>query len=96
MDYLRKVGGSKEAAKELKLFELEQFPHRTLHAVSPTRSMKRTSLCNRASSGWGACSRFSARLGYYGAYVYVIYRTVTGALTLGSTDLYHHRHHAGQ
>ena len=28
MDYLRQVGGSKEAAKELKLFNLQRLPHR--------------------------------------------------------------------
>ena len=78
MDYLRQVAGSREGAKELKLFNLSDYLTNRFTKLSPRRSTKRM-LTSRARSWWpAACSAIIATLGYYGAYAFVIWRAVTG------------------
>ena len=73
MDYLRIVGGSKESAKELKLFGLAP---NALHAENVGLAKRRL---------WvGAAFTLLGALGYYGSYAFVIYKTVTGTLDIGT------------
>jgi ATP-binding cassette subfamily B protein len=86
LDYLRILGGSKEAAKELKLFRLSEFLTKRFTKLSDEIYEENVSLSRRKLIA-GALLSVIGTLGYYSAYLYVIWRTVTGALTLGSLTL---------
>ena len=86
MDYLRQVGGSKEAAKELKLFNLSEYLTNRFSALSQTIYEQNVAL-NRRRLFWGGVLAIVGQLGYYGAYAYSIYRTITGHYTLGDLTL---------
>ena len=83
LDYLRVLGGSKEAAKELKLFGLSKFLTDRFTRLSDLVYEENVALSRRKLIAGGLLSIVGS-LGYYSAYVYVIWRTVTGALTIGS------------
>ncbi len=83
LDYLRVLGGSKEAAKELKLFGLSKFLTERFTRLSDQVYEENVELSRRKLIAGGLLSILGS-LGYYSAYVYVIWRTVTGALTIGS------------
>jgi len=86
MDYLRQVGGSKEAAKELKLFNLSEYLTNRFSALSQTIYEQNVAL-NRRRLFWGGVLAIVGQLGYYGAYAYSIYRTITGHYTIGDLTL---------
>ena len=83
LDYLRVLGGSKEAAKELKLFGLSKFLTERFTRLSDEVYEENVALSKRKLIAGGFLSIIGS-LGYYSAYVYVIWRTVMGALTIGS------------
>ena len=82
LDYLRQVGGSKEAAKELKLFGLSQFLTQRFTKLSDGIYEENVALSRRKLIA-GAFLSVIAFAGYYSAYVFVIWRTVTGAFSIG-------------
>ncbi|HUI84712.1 MAG TPA: ABC transporter ATP-binding protein [Candidatus Binatia bacterium] len=86
LDYLRVLGGSKEAAKELKLFGLSKFLTERFTRLSDQVYEENVELSKRKLVA-GALLSIIGSLGYYSAYVYVIWRTVTGALTIGTLYL---------
>ena len=83
LDYLRILGGSKEAAKELKLFGLSKFLTKRFTRLSDEVYEENVALSKRKLIA-GAFLSIIGSLGYYSAYVYVIWRTVMGALSIGS------------
>jgi ATP-binding cassette subfamily B protein len=83
MEYLRVLGGSKESAKELKLFGLgpyfvQRFTNLAMRLHKETAGLARKRLLV------GSLLTLLGTLGYYGTYAYVIYQTATGVLTLGT------------
>ena len=87
MDYLRQVGGSKEAAKELKLFNLSEYLTSRFTIALAKRFTRRMS---RSIAGGCSGARLLAivgQLGYYGAYAYSIYRTIQGRYSIGDLTL---------
>ncbi len=86
MDYLRQVGGSKEAAKELKLFNLSEYLTDRFSALSHTIYEQNVAL-NRRRLFWGGLLAIIGQLGYYGAYGYSIWRTVQGSYSIGDLTL---------
>jgi ATP-binding cassette subfamily B protein len=86
MDYLRQVGGSKEAAKELKLFNLSEYLTNRFSALSQTIYEQNVAL-NRRRLFWGGVLAIVGQIGYYGAYGYSIWRTVQGRYTVGDLTL---------
>ncbi len=86
MDYLRQVGGSKEAAKELKLFNLSEYLTNRFSALSQTIYEQNVAL-NRRRLLWGGVLAIVGQLGYYGAYGFSIWRTVKGQYTVGDLTL---------
>src|SRR5450755_2758986 len=82
LDYLRQVGGSKEAAKELKLFGLSKFLTDRFTKLSDGIYEENVALSRRKLVA-GAFLSVIAFVGYYWAYVFVIWRTVTGVYDLG-------------
>jgi ATP-binding cassette subfamily B protein len=83
LDYLRVVGASKESAKELRLFGLGGFLSGQYARLS-NRIYEENVRLARKRLWAGAALSLLGTAGYYGAYAYVIYKTVTGALTWGS------------
>lgn len=86
MEYLRILGGSKESAKELKLFGLGPFFVQRYTKISDTLHDQNVSLARRKL--WvGAFLTLLGTAGYYGTYGYVIYETIAGLLTIGTLTL---------
>jgi ATP-binding cassette, subfamily B, bacterial len=83
MEYLRVLGGSKESAKELKLFGLAPFLVGRYTKLSNELHEQTVGLAKRKLMVGGLLSLLGT-LGYYGSYAFVIYETVVGALTIGS------------
>jgi ATP-binding cassette subfamily B protein len=83
LDYLRILGGSKEAAKELKLFGLSGFLTERFTALSDEIYEQNVDLSTRRLRA-GAVLSVIGTLGYYSAYVWVIWRTLAGALSIGT------------
>ncbi|HLH31282.1 MAG TPA: ABC transporter ATP-binding protein [Terriglobia bacterium] len=83
MEYLRILGGSKESAKELKLFGLGPFFVRRYTEISNALHNENVSLAKRKLL-IGAFLTLLGTTGYYGTYAYVIYKTISGALTIGT------------
>jgi len=83
MDYLRVLGGSKESAKELKLFGLSPFLIRRFTAVSNELIGQTIALAKRKL--WiGALLMLLGTLGYYSTYAYVIHVTLIGLMSIGT------------
>jgi ATP-binding cassette subfamily B protein len=83
LDYLRLLGASKEAAKELKLFGLAPFVTSQYARLSDELYAQNVHLARRRLLV-GALLSLVSTGSYYGAYAYVIYRTVSGDLSWGS------------
>ena len=86
MDYLRQVGGSKEAAKELKLFNLSEYLTNRFSGLSQQIYEENVAL-NRRRLFWGGLLAILGQLGYYGAYGYSIWRTIQGSYSIGDLTL---------
>ena len=86
MDYLRQVGGSKEAAKELKLFNLSGFLTDRFTELSQKIFEENVAL-NKRRLFWGGLLAITGQLGYYGAYGYSIYETIQGRYSIGDLTL---------
>jgi ATP-binding cassette, subfamily B, bacterial len=83
MDYLRIVGGSKESAKELKLFGLSNYLVGRYTKLSNELHRQNVGLAKRRL-GFGTLFTLLGAIGYYGSYAFVIYKTVTGKLDIGT------------
>jgi ATP-binding cassette, subfamily B, bacterial len=83
LDYLRILGGSKEAAKELKLFGLSGFLTERFINLSDEIYHENVELSGRRLRA-GALLSLVGTLGYYSAYAWVIWRTLAGALSIGT------------
>jgi ATP-binding cassette subfamily B protein len=83
LDYLRVLGASKEAAKELKLFGLSGFLSERYKNLFNGIYQQNVSLARRRLIA-GAVLSVIGTLGYYGAYAWVILQTVRGNLSVGT------------
>jgi ATP-binding cassette, subfamily B, bacterial len=83
LDYLRQVGGSKEAAKELKLFGLSDFLTGRFTSLSNQILDENLTLSRKRLIAVSCLSLLSTG-GYYGAYLWVVYETVTGHFSIGT------------
>jgi ATP-binding cassette subfamily B protein len=83
LDYLRQAGGTKEAAKELKLFNLGDFFTQRFAKLSDIIYQQDVALARRRL-GVGSALSFVSTAGYYSAYAYVIWRTMVGKLSIGA------------
>ena len=83
LDYLRWLGATQESAKEVKIFGLGNYlTDRYRRLADQFYDENRTLVLRRAAVGSALALLGTA--GYYGAYVVILYRTLHGALTLGS------------
>jgi ATP-binding cassette, subfamily B, bacterial len=83
LDYLRVLGGSKEAAKELKLFGLKDFLLERFTRLSDEIYAENVALSRRRLIA-GTLLSVVGTMGYYSAYVFVIWRTVHGVISVGT------------
>lgn len=86
LDYLRILGGSKEAAKELKLFGLRDFVTTKFKRLS-TRVYEEDVALARLKVIAGSFLSAIGTAGYYSAYVFAVWKTVTGVFTFGTLTL---------
>jgi ATP-binding cassette subfamily B protein len=77
MDYLRQVAGSREGAKEVKLFGLHRFFTDRFEKLAHQIYVEDVAL-SRSKLIVGGLLGVIGTLGYYGAYIYVIWRTIQG------------------
>lgn len=83
LDYLRQAGATKEAAKELKLFNLSGFFTDRFAKLSDIVYEQDVNLA-RTRLGIGSVLSVISTAGYYGAYAYVIWRTLAGKWGIGT------------
>ena len=86
LDYLRILGGSKEAAKELKLFGLQNFLTNRFKKLSDQVYEEDIALARRKVIS-GSLLSMIGTAGYYTAYVYAVWQTVTGVFSFGTLTL---------
>ncbi|MET3979753.1 ATP-binding cassette subfamily B protein [Mucilaginibacter sp. UYP25] len=83
LDYLRYLGASDETAKEIKIFGLADFIVNRFKTLSGKFYTQNSKLALRRSL-WGTFFSILGTIGYYGAYVFIIYQVVTGKTTVGT------------
>ncbi len=83
LDYMRFLGASDATAKEVKLFNLSDFLIERFKFLSDKFYLDNKNLSVRRAS-WGTFFALIGSLGYYAAYIVMIVKTVTGAITIGS------------
>jgi ATP-binding cassette subfamily B protein len=83
LDYLLVLGGSREAAKELKLFGLSKFLVERFTRLSNRIYSENVSLARKRLVAGSFLSMIGIA-GLYSAYVLVIRRTISGSLTIGA------------
>ncbi len=81
MDYLRQAAGSREGAKELKLYNLADYFTSRFTALSKQIYEENVDL-SRRKLFWGGLLTMIGTLGYYGSYAFVIWRAVQGQLDM--------------
>ena len=82
LDYLRQTGASDETAKEVKIFGLSDFLIDRFRTLSDQFYGENKALALRRAT-WGTVFAAVGAAGYYGAYVYIISRTVAGQISIG-------------
>jgi ATP-binding cassette subfamily B protein len=86
LDYLRLLGGSKEGAKELKLFGLRDFLVNRFQGLSHQLYEEDVELGRRKGIAGSILSAIGTA-GYYSAYVFAVWKTVAGVFSLGTLTL---------
>ncbi|MDT0684899.1 ABC transporter ATP-binding protein [Autumnicola psychrophila] len=82
LDYLRYAGASDVTAKEVKLFGLSDYLANRFKNLSDTYYTQSKKLA-KERAGWGSFFNVIGTSAYYGAYIFIIFRTVAGVFTLG-------------
>ncbi|WP_310993837.1 ABC transporter ATP-binding protein [Aequorivita marina] len=82
LDYLRFIGANNQTAKEVKLFGLTDFIAERFKNLSNDyyHINKKLSL---KQSFYGSLFNILGILSYYGAYIYIIFRVLAGAISIG-------------
>ena len=82
LDYVRQTAATVETAKEVKIFGLNRFLiDRYRQLATDFYSSNRRLAIRRAS--WGGVFTAVGTVGYYLAYAYIAWRTLTGAFSIG-------------
>lgn len=82
LDYLRDLGTKKEGAKELKVFGLGRFLRDRFSAINNEVIERNQHLAARRLRA-GALLSVIGSLGYYCAYAFVVFQTLSGKLSIG-------------
>ena len=82
LDYFRYLGASDETAKEVKIFNLSGFLIERFRFLSGKFYKDNKKLAIKRSL-WGTVFSLLGSLGYYGAYVFIISKAISGKLSIG-------------
>ena len=82
LDYLREIGTGKQSAKELKVFGLGSYFSKRFDSIQ-SEVIDRNRRLLRKRLGVGALLGLLSSGGYYGAYAYLVFRTLSGGLSVG-------------
>lgn len=82
LDYLRYVGASDVTAKEVKIFGLSRFLSNRYGELADEYYLANRNLSIKRAS-WGGALAIVGSLGYYIAYVIIVWRTVQGQFSIG-------------
>jgi ATP-binding cassette subfamily B protein len=82
LDYLRYIGANDKTAKEIKLFGLTDFVANRFGHLAHTYYLVNRSLSIRQNM-WASSFNILGVLSCYGAYILIVFRVITGVLTLG-------------
>ena len=82
LDYMRMIGASDVTAKEVKLFGLADFISSSFERIADKYYNANKKLAI-ARTFWGAFFHIIGDIAYYGAYVFIVLKTVAGAVTVG-------------
>jgi ATP-binding cassette subfamily B protein len=86
LDYVRQTAASVETAKDVKIFGLNGFLiDRYIRLAGDFYAANRKLAIRRA--GWGGLFTAIGTVGYYLAYAYIAWRTLTGEFTVGDLTL---------
>jgi ATP-binding cassette subfamily B protein len=83
LDYVRYLGASDETAKEVKIFGLADFIINRFKTLSDQFYADNSRLAVKRSA-WGTFFSVLGSIGYYAAYGFIIYQTVTGKTSVGT------------
>ncbi len=83
LDYVRYLGASDETAKEVKIFGLSDFIINRFKTLSDKFYADNSKLAVKRSA-WGTFFSVLGSIGYYVAYGFIIYQTVTGKASVGT------------
>ncbi|WPX24123.1 ABC transporter ATP-binding protein [Mucilaginibacter sp. 5C4] len=83
LDYIRYLGASDETAKEVKIFGLSDFIINRFKTLSDKFYADNSELAVKRSA-WGTFFSVLGSVGYYAAYGFIIYHTVTGRSSVGT------------
>jgi ATP-binding cassette subfamily B protein len=82
LDYLRFIGANDKTAKEIKLFGLTSFLVERFETLA-TRYFKLNKSLVVKRSSYGFLFNVLGSISYYSAYVFIIYRVLSGGISLG-------------
>ena len=82
LDYVRQTASSVETAKEVKIFNLSPFLIERYRRLSESFYRANRAIAIRRAS-WGSLLTAIGTLAYYGAYGYILWRTVRGEFSIG-------------
>ncbi len=82
IDYVRQTGASVETAKEVKIFGLNAFLIERYRQLADALYLDNRRLAIRRA-GWGALLTTFGTVGYYVAYAFIVWRTLSGRFSIG-------------
>jgi ATP-binding cassette, subfamily B, bacterial len=82
LDYLRQTAASVETAKEVKIFGLNRFLIDRYRSLADAFYATNRALAMRRAT-WGSLFTAVGTVGYYLAYAYILWRTLTGDFSIG-------------
>lgn len=82
LDYVRATGASVETAKEVKIFSLNEFLIERYRVLSEAMFRENRALAIRRAF-WGGGLSALGTIGYYAAYGFLAWRTVSGRFSIG-------------
>lgn len=83
LDYLRYIGASAETAKEVKVFGLEKYLTQRFKALSDKYYEENKKIV-LSRAAWGYSLAALGTFAYYGAYVFILFETIGGVITIGT------------
>lgn len=83
LDYLRYIGASDQTAKEVKIFNLDNFLADRFGTLADKYYKANRDLAIKRA-GWGSLLSALGTLSYYGAYVFILIQTASGLITVGT------------